>query len=161
MSVPRLLGPSLLPQLAVLSTLISLPHFKGFPLSAPLARRVWHSTSSTAIRTSTPRAGTSTSSPPDGLDRGSTPSVPYSWQLWPSSQYPWPQVSVCVADVTVPPVLYTVLSPPSSLGLNAGLVGLGLTYTISLAGMFQYCVRLSAEVENVVSTCTWVLWAPV
>ena len=35
--------------------------------------------------------------------------------------------------------------------LNAGLVGLGLTYTVSLAGMFQYCVRLSAEVENVVS----------
>ncbi len=39
----------------------------------------------------------------------------------------------------------------SSSALNAGLVGLGLTYTLSLAGMFQYCVRLSAEVENVVS----------
>ena len=34
--------------------------------------------------------------------------------------------------------------------LNAGLVGLGLTYTVSLAGMFQYCVRQSAEVENIV-----------
>ena len=34
--------------------------------------------------------------------------------------------------------------------LNAGLVGLGLTYTVSLAGMFQYSVRQSAEVENTV-----------
>ena len=41
---------------------------------------------------------------------------------------------------------------PTSLlpELNAGLVGLGLTYTVSLAGMFQYCVRQSAEVENIV-----------
>lgn len=42
------------------------------------------------------------------------------------------------------------LSVPLASTLNAGLVGLGLTYTVSLAGMFQYCVRLSAEVENVV-----------
>ena len=42
-------------------------------------------------------------------------------------------------------------SIPLAASLNAGLVGLGLTYTVSLAGMFQYCVRLSAEVENVVS----------
>ena len=42
-------------------------------------------------------------------------------------------------------------SVPLAGSLNAGLVGLGLTYTVSLAGMFQYCVRLSAEVENVVS----------
>ena len=41
-------------------------------------------------------------------------------------------------------------SVPLASTLNAGLVGLGLTYTVSLAGMFQYCVRLSAEVENVV-----------
>lgn len=34
--------------------------------------------------------------------------------------------------------------------LNAGLVGLGLTYTISLADMLQYTIRLSAEVENMV-----------
>jgi ATP-binding cassette subfamily C (CFTR/MRP) protein 4 len=40
-------------------------------------------------------------------------------------------------------------SIPLAGSLNAGLVGLGLTYTVSLAGMFQYCVRLSAEVENV------------
>ena len=43
---------------------------------------------------------------------------------------------------------------PLSSSLNAGLVGLGLTYTVSLAGTFQYCVRLSAEVENVVSIDT-------
>ena len=34
--------------------------------------------------------------------------------------------------------------------LSAGLVGLALTYTISLSGMFQFCVRQSAEVENIV-----------
>ena len=34
--------------------------------------------------------------------------------------------------------------------LNAGLVGLALTYTVSLSGTFQFCVRLSAEVENTV-----------
>ena len=35
--------------------------------------------------------------------------------------------------------------------LNAGLVGLGLTYVISLADMLQYTIRLSADVENTVS----------
>ena len=34
--------------------------------------------------------------------------------------------------------------------LNAGLVGLGLTYVISLADMLQYTIRLSADVENTV-----------
>lgn len=33
---------------------------------------------------------------------------------------------------------------------NGTLVGLGLTYTITLSGMLQYCVRLSGEVESVV-----------
>ncbi len=37
------------------------------------------------------------------------------------------------------------------LDLDAGIVGLGLAYTISLAGILQYCVRQSAEVENIVS----------
>ena len=37
------------------------------------------------------------------------------------------------------------------LELNAGLVGLGLTYVISLADMLQYTIRLSADVENTVS----------
>ena len=46
-------------------------------------------------------------------------------------------------------------SVPLAQSLNVGLVGLGLTYTVSLAGMFQYCVRLSAEVENVVSGLVW------
>lgn len=36
------------------------------------------------------------------------------------------------------------------LGLDPGLVGLSLAYTITLTGMFQYCVRVSAEVENLV-----------
>ena len=62
-------------------------------------------------------------------------------------------------ELPLPPI---VISLPSlsvlsfSVALNAGLVGLSLTYTISLAGMFQYCVRLSAEVENVVSTVRWI-----
>lgn len=36
-------------------------------------------------------------------------------------------------------------------GLNAGLIGLSLTYALSLADMLQYTIRLSAEVENTVS----------
>ena len=38
------------------------------------------------------------------------------------------------------------------LDLNAGLVGLSLTYAISLNGLFQFCIRESAEVESLVST---------
>ncbi|XP_019850009.1 PREDICTED: multidrug resistance-associated protein 4-like isoform X2 [Amphimedon queenslandica] len=38
-------------------------------------------------------------------------------------------------------------SVPLSATLNAGLVGLALTYAISLNGTFQFCVRQSAEVE--------------
>ena len=34
--------------------------------------------------------------------------------------------------------------------LNPGLVGLALAYSVSLAGRLQYCVRLSAEIENLV-----------
>ena len=38
-----------------------------------------------------------------------------------------------------------------STTLSTGLLGLGLTYTVSLAGMFQYCVMLGTQVENMVS----------
>ena len=41
-------------------------------------------------------------------------------------------------------------SIPLAGSLDAGLVGLGLTYAISLAISFQFCVRLSTEVENTV-----------
>ena len=34
--------------------------------------------------------------------------------------------------------------------LNAGLAGLSLVYSLALTDLFQYCVRQSAEVENVV-----------
>ena len=37
--------------------------------------------------------------------------------------------------------------------LSAGLAGLALTYSISLSGMFQYCLRQSNEVEALVSHC--------
>lgn len=38
-----------------------------------------------------------------------------------------------------------------ALNLDPPLVGLALTYSLSLNGMFQYCIRQSAEVENYVS----------
>ena len=37
-------------------------------------------------------------------------------------------------------------------GYSAGLLGLGLVYVASLSGMFQYMIRVSAEVENLVSS---------
>jgi len=37
--------------------------------------------------------------------------------------------------------------------LDPGLLGLGLTYIVGLAGMFQFCVRQSAELENQVCIC--------
>ena len=45
---------------------------------------------------------------------------------------------------------YIVKHIISFLGLDPSLVGLSLAYTITLIGMFQYCVRVSAEVENLV-----------
>lgn len=38
-----------------------------------------------------------------------------------------------------------------STGLEAGQVGLVLTYAVTLVGNFQWTVRQSAEVENMVS----------
>ena len=35
--------------------------------------------------------------------------------------------------------------------LNAALAGLALTYSITLSGMFQFCLRQSSEVESLVS----------
>lgn len=45
----------------------------------------------------------------------------------------------------------TVYACHNYAGLNAGLIGLSLTYALSLADMLQYTIRLSAEVENTVS----------
>ena len=36
--------------------------------------------------------------------------------------------------------------------VDVGLIGLSLAYSVSLAGIFQYGVRLSGEVENLVSS---------
>lgn len=41
--------------------------------------------------------------------------------------------------------------PLPRLALDAGQVGLALSYALSLMGMFQWCVRQSAEVENMVT----------
>lgn len=38
---------------------------------------------------------------------------------------------------------------------NVSLIGLSITYTISLSGMFQYVIRQSAEVENLVSKTSY------
>ena len=53
-------------------------------------------------------------------------------------------------SLSLPPPPYLPHPTPLLPELNVGLVGLGLTYTVSLTGMFQYCVRQSAEVENIV-----------
>ena len=42
--------------------------------------------------------------------------------------------------------------------LDPGLVGLGLTYAILVAINFQFCVRLSTEVENSVSVLSLSLY---
>ena len=64
-------------------------------------------------------------------------------------------------------VLMSTYSSPAVLGYtlvsyvyvdvsDRSLVGLSLTYIISLTGMFQYVVRQSAEVENLVRNCVHV-----
>ncbi len=40
------------------------------------------------------------------------------------------------------------LSTHFTLALSSGLVGLTITYAISMMGLFEWVVRLSAEVEN-------------
>ncbi|XP_022093416.1 multidrug resistance-associated protein 4-like isoform X2 [Acanthaster planci] len=45
-------------------------------------------------------------------------------------------------------VCFTSIMAAGLLGLNSGIVGLSLTYAISLMGMFQWAVRQSAELEN-------------
>ena len=40
------------------------------------------------------------------------------------------------------------------LDLDPALVGLSMTYAVTLIGMFQHCIRTSAEVENLVRIYT-------
>lgn len=42
-------------------------------------------------------------------------------------------------------------------GLEPGAVGLALSYAVTLTGMFQWGVRQSAEIENMVSIFTFKL----
>ena len=46
---------------------------------------------------------------------------------------------------------WNMICTPLVSGLNPALVGLSLTYIISLAGLLQYAVRQSTEVESIVS----------
>lgn len=41
---------------------------------------------------------------------------------------------------------------PDITGLEPGAVGLALSYAMTLTGMFQWGVRQSAEIENMVRT---------
>ena len=51
--------------------------------------------------------------------------------------------------ITIVAFISVLLS--SNVDINAGLMGLSLTYAISLNTSFQYCIRQSAEVESLVS----------
>lgn len=52
----------------------------------------------------------------------------------------------CVSDI---------LQFSDVVDLDPGSVGLALTYAVTLTGMFQWGVRQSAEVENMVSGLTY------
>ena len=54
-------------------------------------------------------------------------------------------------DVSVPYSLHCIVPPALSPAVDPGLVSLSLAYSISLAGMFQYGVRMGTEVEALVS----------
>eukprot|EP00731_Ephydatia_muelleri_P021706 Em0014g297a len=45
--------------------------------------------------------------------------------------------------------LVAIISVPLSMELDSSIVGLGLTYTLSLAGSLQYCIRLSGDTESI------------
>lgn len=50
-----------------------------------------------------------------------------------------------MCKILIKEILHCYLS-----GLEAGAVGLALSYAVTLMGMFQWGVRQSAEVENLV-----------
>ena len=47
-------------------------------------------------------------------------------------------------------VLFNVITCALCVVLDPALVGLSLVYVVSLNGMLQYAVRLSADVDNLV-----------
>ena len=55
--------------------------------------------------------------------------------------------------ITIVAFISVLLS--SNVDINAGLMGLSLTYAISLNDSFQHCIRESAEVESLVSNKSW------
>ena len=54
-----------------------------------------------------------------------------------------------ISNVFLAAVVFSCI--PLASSLNAGLVGLSLAYVVVLTTTFQFCIRLSAEVENHVS----------
>ena len=94
------------------------------------------------------RVGICTSSLPDGLE----------WELICSMLYLWPLLYLCPyhlhqvsANLSIDIIhkIYSVLCLLA--GLNPALIGLSLAYALSLAGVLEYVVRQSAEVESLVS----------
>ena len=67
-------------------------------------------------------------------------------------------LSVLWLHLQIQPQIYCLASILSHglfiLDLDPGLVGLSLTSSIALTRLFQYCVRISAEVENLVNIYT-------
>ena len=67
-------------------------------------------------------------------------------------------MSVLWLHLQIQPQIYYLASILSDglfiLDLDPGLVGLSLTSSIALTRLFQYCVRISAEVENLVNIYT-------
>ncbi|XP_039260634.2 ATP-binding cassette sub-family C member 4-like isoform X1 [Styela clava] len=62
-----------------------------------------------------------------------------------------------ITAVFVSSVAFMCVIASSVLGLNAGQVGLILTYSVSMTHMFQFGVRQSAEVENLMTSVERIL----
>ena len=114
---------------------------------------------STPTRMSRPRDGVSTFTLPDGLGCESTLSVPCSSFLSCSWPFHWQTVRYyrvaskwCMNNQCY--LLYISVCINSTFpGVDAGLIGLSITYSISLTSWCQYGIRSSGEVESLVSFC--------
>lgn len=65
---------------------------------------------------------------------------------------------ICIGYIFTEKVLNSKTLLTYRSGLEAGAVGLALSYAVTLMGMFQWGVRQSAEVENLVRTSYYPHW---